>query len=169
MTLRADTPTMKYDGYRPGIIADIVRLHMDYYAANWQFGMAFECGLATGLGAFLADYSDSCDLLRCEYDQDGSLQAVIAVSGREHYPQAARIRWFIVGDQAQGQGAGRRLLQAALGFCRDAGFRSAWLTTFDGLDAARKLYLDAGFQLTGESEVDEWSGGVLEQRYEIQF
>jgi GNAT superfamily N-acetyltransferase len=156
------------DGYRPGAIADIIKLHMDYYDSAWNFGAPFECGLAKGLGDFLAGYSSRKDFLRCIRDAHGSLLAVIAVSGRDSFP-AARIRWFIVADRAQGRGLGRQLLDAALVFCRDAGFKSAWLTTFQGLDAARSLYLGAGFALVAESDADEWSGDVREQRYEVRF
>lgn len=156
-------------GYRAGVIAEIVKLHMDYYGPNWGFGRPFECGLATGLGAFLSDYADCHDLLHSVCDEAGSLLAVIAVSGRDTFPQSARIRWFVVAGQAQGRGLGRQLLQTALAFCRDAGFQSAWLTTFEGLDAARSLYLNAGFKQIGEAEQDEWSGGVREQHYEIRF
>lgn len=158
-----------HTGYRPGVIAEIVKLHMDYYGPNWNFGTPFECGLATGLGAFLSGYSDTHDLLHCARDETGSLLAVIAVSGRDSFPAAARLRWFIVADHARGNGLGESLLRTAVAFCRDAGFRSAWLTTFDGLDAARALYLQAGFRLTGEAAIDEWSGGVREQRYELSF
>lgn len=140
---------------------------MDYYAPNWDFGARFECGLAAEIGPFLAGYSDKCDLLHCARDEAGSLLGSIAVSGRDSFPQAARIRWFIVSDRMQGQGLGRNLLEAALAFCRDTGFHSAWLTTFDGLDAARALYTKAGFKLTGETDEDAWSGSVREQRYEI--
>ena len=43
---------------------------------------------------------------------------------------------------------------------------SVWLTTFAGLDAARALYERHGFRLVSESDIDQWSGGVREQRFE---
>ena len=156
-------------GYRPGVIAEIVQLHMDYYGPVWGFGIPFETGLATGLGAFLAGYNDELDLLQCARDKTGALLGAIAVSGRDRFPDTARIRWFIVDDRAQGSGLGAGLFQTALSFCRDADFQSAWLTTFEGLEAARALYLKAGFRLTGEADEDEWSGGVREQHYELRF
>lgn len=169
MTTAAPRQIENHAGYRPGVIAEIVKLHMDYYGPNWNFGRPFESGLATGLGTFLSAYSDTHDLLYCARDEAGSLLAVIAVSGRDSFPDAARIRWFIVAGPARGGGLGESLLGTAVTFCRDAGFRSAWLTTFEGLDAARSIYLKAGFRQTGEAAIDEWSGGVREQRYELRF
>lgn len=40
-----------------------------------------------------------------------------------------------------------------------------YLTTFDGLHAARYLYESMGFELTKETSVDQWNGGVREQLF----
>ena len=46
------------------------------------------------------------------------------------------------------------------------GFAGTYLTTFAGLAPARHLYEAFGFRLVSESEIDQWSGGVREQRFE---
>ena len=66
----------------------------------------------------------------------------------------------------QGKGLGADLLGRAVGFCDERGYERIWLTTFAGLDAARSLYERFGFSLTGETETDQWSGGVTEQIFE---
>jgi hypothetical protein len=44
-------------------------------------------------------------------------------------------------------------------------FASCYLTTFAGLDAARRLYEQAGFTLTHEEEADSWGTKVREQLF----
>jgi hypothetical protein len=46
------------------------------------------------------------------------------------------------------------------------GYRSAYLTTFAGLDAARALYDRHGYALVAEEKADPWSGTVGLQRFE---
>ena len=151
------------------MIADIVKLHMDYYGPVWGFGYAFEVQVAKGLSSFLNGYSEQQDLLECVWDDAGELLASIAVCGRETYPDTARLRWFVTAPSARGRGLGRRLLDTSLTFCREAGFQSVWLTTFEGLDAAQHLYETAGFRPVSETADDQWSGGVIEKRYELSL
>ena len=39
-------------GYRPGLIADIVRLHTEYQGRKWGFGLSFEAKVAGELFYF---------------------------------------------------------------------------------------------------------------------
>jgi GNAT superfamily N-acetyltransferase len=61
------------------------------------------------------------------------------------------------------------LMDRAIAFCRERGFKSVYLTTFEGLHAARALYERMGFQLTDENEKDPWSGTVGIQRFELDL
>lgn len=51
-----------------------------------------------------------------------------------------------VRPQAQGRGAGRMLVHAAIAKARDMGMRRVYIETNSVLDAALKLYRDAGFR-----------------------
>ncbi|MER2534267.1 MAG: GNAT family N-acetyltransferase [Rhizobiaceae bacterium] len=152
------------DGYRPGCLGDIVALHARYYAREWSFGLAFEAKVATELAEFLSRMDLSRDLFVAAYDGDrlaGSI--VVDVSGGG--PEGAHLRWFIVSDEARGTGLGAALMGRAMHFCDAQGVRRVWLTTFRGLDAARRLYERHGFRLAGERAEDQWQGGVVEQRF----
>jgi RimJ/RimL family protein N-acetyltransferase len=59
------------------------------------------------------------------------------------------------------------MLADALAFCRGRGFVSVWLTTFDGLEAARRLYEAAGFRLEHAARDSHWGVEVLEQRMRL--
>ncbi|MHB2267628.1 GNAT family N-acetyltransferase [Aliihoeflea sp. PC F10.4] len=153
-------------GYRPGTIAEIVRLHADYYAREWNFGLAFEAKVAQELSAFLTHFRHGIDFFVAEWDDDGRLSGTISLEAPRAHEPMAHLRWFIVSDTARGAGLGQRLLSGAVAHADKNGFHSIYLTTFDGLGAARRLYEHAGFALVSEMTEDQWQGGVHEQRFE---
>lgn len=154
-------------GWRPGIIGDVVRAHAAYYSREWGFGAPFEAKVAREM----ADFVD-----RCAPDRDRIFTAVrnnvmlgsLTLDGSDPAlgQDEAHLRWFIVVDGARGLGVGRRLMDAATSFLDQAGYRSCYLTTFAGLDAARRLYEEAGFRLIREAPSMTWATAVVEQRFE---
>ena len=157
---------MAADGYTPGTIADIVGLHMRYYAPQWGFGLAFEAKVATELSAFLSGFRPGADFFAAHRAGDGTLLGTVSLQAPAAGEPLAHLRWFITGEAARGTGLGRRLLDDAVRHADRLAFPGIYLTTFAGLDAARHLYEAVGFALVGESATDRWSGGVREQRFE---
>ena len=156
---------MEFDGYRPGVLASIVGLHMRYYSRHWGFGRPFEIKVAAGLAAFLARQDLSRDLFENAFAPDGTLLGSITIDGADAEKTGAQLRWLIVSDDARGHGIGRALMRRADDFIRDKGFPRTFLTTFAGLDAARRLYEDFGFSLVSEESNDPWSGTVGVQTF----
>ena len=152
--------------YRPGVVGEIVRLHAEYYAREWGFGLPFEAKVASELSAFLAGFRERQDFFRAERDSAGALLGTISLEAPGGDEALAHLRWFISSDAARGSGLGRRLLAEAVRHSDAAGFPGIYLTTFAGLASARHLYEDCGFRLVSEANVDQWSGGVREQRFE---
>ena len=154
-------------GYCPGLLARIVGAHMDYYAPAWGFGAPFETKVASELSAFLSRYDPARDFLESRFDPTGALAGSLTVDGIAGDDQhtGAHLRWFITAASARGRGVGRSLMQRAMAFCDDRGYRRVVLTTFAGLDAARHLYEGHGFRLIREVPVDQWGGGVREQHF----
>lgn len=150
-------------GYRPGCLADIVACHARYYAANWDFGRVFEAKVAGELAAFATRMRPDEDLLLVAYEDDRFAGSIV-IDASDADPRGAHLRWFIVAQP--GRGLGRRLIQSALAFLDAHHHANVWLTTFSGLDAARRLYEEHGFKLVEESAVDQWQGGVREQLFE---
>ena len=154
---------VEFDGYRPGCLADIVSLHARYYARSWGFGLAFETKVAGELAAFLSGMDAERDFFLAAYE-GGAVAGSIVVDITGGGERGAHLRWFIVATP--GHGLGKTLFERAMTFCDGKGQRAVWLTTFAGLDAARSLYERHGFRLTGESDIDQWRGGVREQLFE---
>ena len=156
---------MQICGYVPGAIGRIVELHGRYYARDWRFGQYFEAKIANELGELLTRFDPARDgfWIAAEREQ---IAGGIAIDGSGE-PDSARLRCFIVDDVHRGAGLGERLMRAALDFCRRAGHRRVFLTTFAGLDAARTLYERSGFVLTAERVDRTWGIEVTEQRFDL--
>lgn len=157
---------MSPPGYRPGLIADIIRLHAEYYSREWGFGLPFEAKVAVELSAFLRHFRPGVDFFAAHHDDNGALLGTISLEAPTSTEPLAHLRWFITSDAARGTGLGRRLMDNALDHVDARDFPGIYLTTFSGLKPARHLYEAFGFKLVTEAEKDQWSGGVREQRFE---
>lgn len=155
-------------GYVPGSLGRVVELHGSYYHRHWGFGLFFEAKVAAELAEFLSRYDASRDGFWTVL-AGGRVEGSIAIDGIHAQSQGAHLRWFIVSDAWRGQGAGHQLIHAALGFCRAQGYPQVHLWTFEGLNAARHLYEQAGFRLVEEHRGTQWGTEVNEQRFECRL
>lgn len=162
-----DLSDLSFDGYRPGALAEVIRLHMIYYEREWGFGRLFETKLAREMGEFLARFDPERDLFLSAYQRSGDLVGSITVDAEAVSSAGVHLRWYIVSDAVRGTGLGRALLERAVSHCVERRYGRIYLTTFAGLDAARHLYESIGFKLINEMDADQWQGGVSEQRFEL--
>jgi DNA-binding MarR family transcriptional regulator/GNAT superfamily N-acetyltransferase len=151
-------------GYRPGVIGRIAEMHARYYARHAGFGQFFESRVAAGLADFAGRLAHADNGLWSARQGEGIVGGV-AIDGQDLGDGLAHLRWFIVDDGMRGGGLGRKLLDTALAFCAARGFREVHLWTFQGLDAARKLYQGAGFVLVEEWAGEQWGAQVMEQKF----
>lgn len=152
-------------GYTPGAIGRIAELHAVYYHRHWDFGLFFEAKIVIELSEFLERYKDGQDGFWTVV-ADGRIEGAIAIDGLHSEGEGAHLRWFIMSDALRGKGIGQRLIETAIGFCRDRGYGQVYLWTFEGLGAARHLYEKAGFRLTEERKGTQWGTEVVEQKFE---
>jgi len=152
--------------YMPGLLGRITELHAGYYHRRWGFDLFFEAKVAVELAEFLKHFESTRDGLWAAM-RDERIIGAIAVSGRDAGTIGARLRWLIVAPPCQGRGYGKRLMSAAMDFCRQARFSRIYLTTFAGLDAARYLYEREGFRVIAEQEGAHWGKTVREQTFEL--
>ncbi len=156
--------TVKISDYRPGALGRVTEMHGLYYARNWGFGLFFERKVAREMAEFLGRFDADRDGLWLAADGDRVVGSVF-IDGAEAATEGAHLRWFIVDDGYRGRGIGKILLRQAMDFCRRCGYRRAYLWTFAGLDAARRLYESQGFCLTEEKEDRSWGEPVTEQKF----
>jgi GNAT superfamily N-acetyltransferase len=151
-------------GYRPGSIGRIAQLHSTYYHREWGFGLYFEAKVASELSEFLRRYDEKRDGIWLAL-VDGTVEGAVVIDGIHAEDRGAHLRWFIVSDRLRGQGVGRRLLDRAIDFCADRGYKQVYLWTFEGLHAARHLYEAAGFRQIEARKGNSWGIEVTEQRF----
>ena len=148
---------------QPGDLGALVRLHGTVYAAEYGWDATFEAMVAEGLARFVLAKEGTGRLWVAE--RAGAVAGCIAIVGQPD--GSAQLRWFLVDPAYRGAGIGRRLLDEALAFCRAEGFRSVFLWTVRGLEAAAHLYRSAGFRVTREDAHVRWGAAVTEQRYDL--
>ena len=158
--------SLEITGFRPGALGRIIELHGRYYAEAWDFDARFEAEVAREMGEFLARFDPARDGIWLAVE-GADIVGSIVIDGAAAEQQGARIRWFIIDPACHGRGVGRRLLDEAMAFCRKQPWHRVYLDTFAGLDAARRLYEDQGFQLIDERFDRDWNvAGVTHQTFE---
>ncbi|HEX6454111.1 MAG TPA: helix-turn-helix domain-containing GNAT family N-acetyltransferase [Trebonia sp.] len=148
---------------RPGDLGWVVHRHGAVYAAEFGWNADFERWVAR----IIADYMDNPDPARAAAwiaEVDGApAGSVLCVPDDGHGGSdgstdhaggtggsTARLRVLLVERWARGLGIGARLVDEALAFARQAGYRRITLSTYDILASARRIYQAAGFTLVHE-------------------
>jgi GNAT superfamily N-acetyltransferase len=163
-----DMDKVELTGYVPGALGRITELHGSYYAKHWDLGLYFEAKVSTELAEFLSRFDPAHDgawFVRV----NGEIAGGVFIDGKEADTVGARLRWFILDPAYQGRGIGNLLIREALEFCKQAGFRRVYLTTFAGLNTARHLYEKHGFRLCAEEDGSHLTGKstLVEQVFEL--
>lgn len=154
---------------RPGDLGWLIGLHGRWYAENTGFGIQFEWSVARIAADVASRFSPPLVTMLVARDASGPLASLSADGGDPDDAGRGRIRIVIAEPRARGRGLGRRLMADGLANLRVAGLPGAYLDTFAGLDAARRLYEAAGFRLAAEADGDTWGTPVREQRFVLDF
>ena len=161
-------------GPEPGDLGTVLAMHGRVYAKEYGYDEEFEAHVAHGIAQFAAGlgaaHADSArpeaGWLWIAEDDDGEAVGTIALTVEE--PGVGQVRWFLVEPGARG-GLGRRLLGAALDRARTSGLKHVRLWTVDGLDAAARLYLEAGFRRTQDVPGHRFGHDLVEVRYDLDL
>ena len=66
-------------------------------------------------------------------------------------------------------GSARSLVSELIARAREQGFERLELETFSALGAAARIYRDAGFRVTWESERADWGRPIAYQHYRLEL
>jgi uncharacterized protein YhfF/GNAT superfamily N-acetyltransferase len=149
----------------PGAMAASASLQTQYYARDHGFGVVFEAGRLSDIAEFVARFDASRDGVWVAVDGGQVLGTIVIDGGSTGDPATAQLRWFIVADALRGQGMGRRMMSAAMGFAK-ARYVRVVLGTFSALHVARHLYEEFGFRHVLERPSTQWGPEVPEQHWE---
>lgn len=150
----------------PGDIGYIIYLHGTLYAQEYALDRTFEGDVAIRMGEFAKTYDPRKDYFAVA-ELDGKIVGSIVINGLSD--ENALLRWFLVHPDARGRGLGRQLIDSAIAFCRERGFKKIGLWTISELKAAAHLYRQAGFVVTREETHEIWGATRTEQEYELNL
>lgn len=154
---------------RAGDLGWVFHRHGAVYAEEFGYSDVFERYVSEGLPVFLRNRDPARDRLWIA-QMDGRPVGSIAIHHVDDRPGWAKLRWFLVEEEARGHGLGKRLLDQAIAFSREAGYEGVFLWTVDDLHAARRQYERAGFSLAHQDEAPcPWAPWGHEQRWEMRL
>jgi N-acetylglutamate synthase-like GNAT family acetyltransferase len=146
----------------PDDVGSITYLHCILYGPEQGWNHTFEAYVAIPLAEFAKVQSSRQRIWIVEKERRivGSV-AIVKYSKNE-----AQLRWLLLDPEVRGLGLGRRLVEEALDFCREASYSSIFLWTVKTLPIAAKLYQSVGFRKTQELTHELWGSIVTEVKYE---
>jgi GNAT superfamily N-acetyltransferase len=148
---------------KPGDMGMVVHLHGILYAREYGLDVTFEPYVARPLADFVLDGGGRLWIAEKDDRTVGSIAMVDAEPG------TGQLRWFLVVPEARGTGLGKRLLDEALAYARERGFRRLYLWSFADLDSALRLYERAGFRVTERKTHFIWGAERTEVRMDLEL
>ena len=152
--------------HQPGDMGWVVARHGVLYTQEYGWDETFEGLVAEIAGEFLQKYDPKKE--RCWIaEQDGENVGSIFLVKKT--ATVAKLRLLIVDPKARGSGIGRRLVSECVRHARQVGYKKMTLWTQSHLHAARKLYQEAGFQLTESWAVHSWGKDMVSETWDLDL
>ncbi|EKJ72197.1 hypothetical protein FPSE_07621 [Fusarium pseudograminearum CS3096] len=152
-------------GYRPGLLARCLEMHIIHYHPVNSWGLAFETSVAAAWADLIQrlETNPRNQVFAAVQDTDDPaaftqriVGTILVDAENMKQPGTAQIRGFIVDERARGLGVGKKLLNAAMEFVKEQGFDRVSLYTSRTQETSLFLYNKAGFQIVEDVEKDLW-------------
>lgn len=161
------TKNIKIRPYEERDISYVVDRQLSLYESERQFTTEiWKKYLTQGVISLIENFNPDKDcmlILEC----DGNASGCIAITHTEE--SVAQLRYFFLEPELRGLGAGKNLLDTALNFCREKKYSHVFLWTVSAQESARKLYKNAGFNITETSKNESWGSLVLEEKWDLDL
>ncbi|MFE4708643.1 GNAT family N-acetyltransferase [Peribacillus simplex] len=149
--------------FQPGDVGYVAYLHGNLYDKTYKFGQMFEYYVMKGLTEFMID-TDGGELWIAEVN--GEIAGSIAIT--KFSDTVAQLKWFVLNENYQGMGIGKKLMETALNFSKEQNYQHVFLWTVSTLETARHLYKKYNFRLTEEKPNEEWTTTkLIEERWDL--
>ncbi|WP_432628480.1 bifunctional helix-turn-helix transcriptional regulator/GNAT family N-acetyltransferase [Brotaphodocola sp.] len=154
---------------RPFVQSDIeyvISRHKTLYYAERHLSGTFSEYVDEIVYSFVHQFdprTDCLNILECNGVPAGSI--AIAKADEE----TAQLRFFMLEPEMRQRGFGNQLMDMALQFCRDRGYKKVFLLTITAQIVARHVYETHGFYKVSSNDKSEWGDGVIEERWEREI
>lgn len=165
-TLKVPTATLR--SHRVGEIGWLIHRQAVLYNQEYGWNAAFEALITKIYADFEAEPATSPKGLWV-LDYDGEVAGSVFVAPSTEDKSTAQLRMLYVEPWARGSGNGSRLVDMAVEFARENGYRRILLWTQDCLSAARKTYQSAGFELLQEARHTSFGKNLNGQYWQLDF
>lgn len=166
--LDAEEPRVPYilRPLQPGDIGWIVARHGVLYGKEYGWDRTIEALTAEIAAAFVRNFDPKRECCWIAERDGENIGCVFVVKEND---ETARIRLLLVDPSARGLGVGKRLVAECVRFSRQAGYARMTLWTHRVLEAARKIYVDAGFKLTKEWTHDDFGKTLVAETWDLEL
>ncbi len=149
-----------------GDIDWLVAEHGRLYARDEGFDASFPVLVREILEGFASNHDPQCERAFIAWAEGRRLGSVFCVRADA---ETAKLRLFLLVEEARGLGLGRRLLETNMGFARAAGYRRMVLWTHESHRAACALYARTGWRLMASEPTHSFGVDVVEQSWEVDL
>lgn len=141
----------------------IVNSHYELYNQEFGYDVSFREFIEKSVRGFMerTDNAETIFILEINEKQSGS------VSIKKVNDTTAQLGLFLVEPNVRGTGYGQKLIEAAITFSKENGYRSIILWTNSELKAARRMYERAGFKLKNTRTQMLSKKVLLEEKWEL--
>jgi DNA-binding MarR family transcriptional regulator/N-acetylglutamate synthase-like GNAT family acetyltransferase len=148
----------------PGDLGWIVHRHGVLYAEEFGLDASFEA-LVAEIGAGFVKRHDPEREAAWVAEVDGEVVGSVFLVAKDR--ETAQLRLLYLEPAVRGQGLGRRLVETAVGFAREAGYARVVLWTQAELAAARRADARAGFVKVAEEPETLFGRQVVAETWEL--
>lgn len=140
--------------------------HGVLYAREYGWDVRFEALVAQVVADFARNFDPSKERCWIAEDDGRIVGSIFAVHQDD---RVAKLRLFYVEPDARGSGIGTRLVRECVEFARSAGYSKMVLWTDSLLEAARRIYARAGFNMTQTHIHSDYGENLTGELWELQL
>ena len=152
--------------YTQSDIEYVISRHKTLYYAERHLSGTFSSYVDEIVYRFVDNFDPGTDCLKI-LECNGVPAGSIAIARVDD--DTAQLRFFMLEPEMRQRGYGNRLMDMALAFCRDRGYKKVFLLTITAQVIARHVYETHGFHKTFSRDKSEWGDGVVEERWDLEL